>query len=146
VDFESKTSQAVAARPATPKLEPVSGGVDAQDPARVVKLLGDDTTGAVYTIKDVAAACRLPGPVIAQLVPRTWVDGVGWMYSGEQVAASVVLGKNLRRFLAWSKAGVCVRCEICGTEPADAADAARWSLRSEPEPQGFCPAHSSPGE
>jgi hypothetical protein len=117
-----------------------------QDPARVQDPSGGHgagVDGAGYTIKDVSAACGLPGPVIAQLVPRTWVDGVGWMYTGQQVAQSVTLAENLRRFLAWSKAGVSVRCEICGAEPADAADAAAWLLRNDPEPQGFCPSHSA---
>jgi hypothetical protein len=97
---------------------------------------------ATFTIKDVVDACGLPGPVIAQLVPRTWVDGVGWMYTAEQVAASVGLAENLRRFLAWSAAGVVVACEVCGSEAGDAAEAARWVLRSAPQPQAFCPPHS----
>ncbi|AGB26939.1 hypothetical protein Mycsm_06833 (plasmid) [Mycobacterium sp. JS623] len=108
--------------------------------------MDDPVTGraddrADYTIKDVSVACGLPGPVIAQLVPRTWVDGAGWMYTGEQVRTSVVLGENLRRFLAWSKAGAYVRCEVCGTKPADAVDAARWLLLDDAEPHGFCPEH-----
>ena len=96
---------------------------------------------ASYTIKDVSAACGLPGPVIAQLVPRTWVDEVGWMYTGEQVRASVTVAENLRRFLAWSREGVSIGCEICGAQPADAAEAAYWLLRNDPQPYGFCPAH-----
>jgi hypothetical protein len=118
--------------------------VGAQNPARVVAPLRG-SGAASHTIKDVGDACGLPGPVIAQLVPRTWVDGTGWMYTGEQVAVAVELAGNLRRFLAWSAAGVVVACEICGTEPADAADAAHWRLRSEPEPHGLCPPHSDLG-
>ena len=34
-------------------------------------------TAPLYTIKDVGDACGLPGPVIMQLVPRTWTDE-GW--------------------------------------------------------------------
>ncbi|MBP1823168.1 hypothetical protein J3E61_006804 [Mycobacterium sp. OAE908] len=122
----------------------MNGGAHAQDPARALGPLrghAGESGHASFTIKDVGAACGLPGPVIAQLVPRTWVDGVGWMYTGEQVAASIVLGENLRRFLAWTKAGVYVRCETCGAEPADAVDAAGWVLRDDAEPQGFCPEH-----
>lgn len=131
----------MAAHPASLKLVHVNGGVDAQDPAMALGAAAG-SGAASYTIKDVSRACGLPGPVIAQLVPRTWVDGVGWMYTSEQVHASVGLAENLRRFLGWSKAGVSVRCEVCGTEPADAVDAARWDLRDDPEPQGFCPLHS----
>lgn len=50
----------------------------------------------LYTIKDVAEVCGLPGPVIMQLVPRTWTDD-GWMYTGEQLAAAVTIAANLRR-------------------------------------------------
>jgi hypothetical protein len=104
----------------------------------------DESRHARFTIKDVGDACGLPGPVIAQLVPRTWVDGVGWMYTGEQVAEAVRVAANLRLFFAWAKSGVSVRCEICGAEPADAADAASWALRDDAEPQGFCPEHREP--
>ena len=126
------------------KLEPVSSGAQAQDPARALSPVRDHTgesDHARYTIKDVGAACGLPDPVIAQLVPRTWVDGVGWMYTGEQVSEAVRVAANLRLFLAWSKAGVSVRCEICGAEPADAVDAVAWLLRDDAEPQGFCVEH-----
>jgi hypothetical protein len=109
-----------------------------QAPSRVSAA---DAGHARYTIKDVSAACGLPGPVIAQLVDRTWVDGVGWMYTGEQMAQSVTVAENLRRFLAWTRAGISVDCEVCGNEPADAADAAHWLLRNESQPHGFCPAH-----
>ena len=39
----------------------------------------------LFTIKEVGDACRLPQPVVAQLVPRTRTDA-GWMYSAEQLA------------------------------------------------------------
>jgi len=134
----------MAACPASFKLELVTGGVEARGPARAlgpVRGHAAESRHARFTIKDVGDACGLPGPVIAQLVPRTWVDGAGWMYTGEQVAEAVRVAANLRLFLAWSKAGVSVRCEICGTEPADAVDAAGWLLRDDAEPQGFCPEH-----
>jgi hypothetical protein len=96
--------------------------------------------GAQYTIRDVGAACGLPGPVIAQLVQRTWVDGVGWMYTGEQLRESVSLAENMRKFLEWSKAGVSVRCGHCrATPPDDPIAAARWLLVAEPRPTACCP-------
>jgi hypothetical protein len=51
------------------------------------------------TIKDVVAACGLPGPVIMQLVPRTWTDE-GWMYTAEQLDEAVVIATEHRRKLA----------------------------------------------
>jgi hypothetical protein len=50
----------------------------------------------LFTIKEVGDHCGLPGPVIMQLVPRTWTEQ-GWMYTGEQVAASVAVAEDLRR-------------------------------------------------
>lgn len=50
----------------------------------------------LYTIKDVGDACGLPGPVIMQLVPRTWTDE-GWMYTREQLDAAVTIAAELRR-------------------------------------------------
>jgi hypothetical protein len=52
-----------------------------------------------YTIKDVVDACRLPGPVIMQLAPRTWTDA-GWMYTAEQLDAAVTIADDLRRHRA----------------------------------------------
>ena len=54
------------------------------------------TDSVRYTIKDVVAACGLPGPVAMQLVPRTWTFS-GWMYSAEQVAAAVTIAEDFRR-------------------------------------------------
>jgi hypothetical protein len=53
----------------------------------------------LHTIKDVVEACGLPGPVIMQLVPRTWTDQ-GWMYTTEQLDAAVVIAAEHRRTLA----------------------------------------------
>lgn len=50
----------------------------------------------LYTIKDVGNACGLPGPVIMQLVPRTWTKE-GWMYTREQLDAAVTIAADLRR-------------------------------------------------
>src|SRR5689334_13490595 len=45
---------------------------DSQDRARLRVVPSWSAIGPVYTIKDVADACGLPQPVIAQVVPRTW--------------------------------------------------------------------------
>jgi len=50
----------------------------------------------LHTIKEVGEACGLPGPVVMQLVPRTWTQA-GWMYTGEQLAESVRIAAHLRR-------------------------------------------------
>lgn len=52
-------------------------------------------TAAAFTVKDVADACGLPQPVVAQLVPRTWT-AEGWMYTGEQVEAAVSIAEEFR--------------------------------------------------
>ncbi|KMO82597.1 hypothetical protein MCHLDSM_01220 [Mycolicibacterium chlorophenolicum] len=49
----------------------------------------------MFTVKDVADACGLPQPVVAQLVPRTWT-AEGWMYTGEQVEAAVSIAEEFR--------------------------------------------------
>jgi hypothetical protein len=61
-------------------------------------------TAALYTIKDVGDACGLPGPVIMQLVPRSWTCA-GWMYSAEQRDAAVAIAADLRRDLAAHRGG-----------------------------------------
>jgi hypothetical protein len=50
---------------------------------------------AHLTIVDVAKACGLPQPVIAQLVPRTWTD-TGWMYTPAQLQAAVEIADAMR--------------------------------------------------
>ena len=59
----------------------VAAGRGADDPA--------------YTIADVAKACGLPQPVIAQVVPRTWTKH-GWMYTGEQLQNSIEIAQEMR--------------------------------------------------
>ena len=49
----------------------------------------------LFTIDQVADACRLPQPVVAQLVPRTWTDA-GWMYTAEQLAYGVQIAPDVR--------------------------------------------------
>lgn len=51
---------------------------------------------ATHTIRDVADACGLPQPVIAQLVPRTWTDE-GWMYTAAQLQSAVGVAAAMRR-------------------------------------------------
>jgi hypothetical protein len=55
-----------------------------------------DEASRLFSIKEVGDHCGLPGPVIMQLVPRTWTDQ-GWMYTGEQLRASIRVAENLRR-------------------------------------------------
>ena len=52
-------------------------------------------SAAVFTVKDVADACGLPQPVVAQLVPRTWTRD-GWMYTADQLEAAVSIAEELR--------------------------------------------------
>ncbi len=49
----------------------------------------------LFTIKDVAAACGLPQPVISQLVPCT-DTAAGRLYSGEQLQRAVELAEEIR--------------------------------------------------
>jgi hypothetical protein len=49
-----------------------------------------------FTIADVAKACGLPQPVIAQIVPRTWT-AEGWMYTEAQLEQAVEIA------LAWPR-------------------------------------------
>lgn len=51
--------------------------------------------GGLFTIKQVADACGLPQPVVAQLVPRTWTEA-GWMYTAEQMAYAVQIAPDVR--------------------------------------------------
>lgn len=56
---------------------------------------GQAPSAATYTIKDVADACGLPQPVIAQLVSRTWT-AAGWMYTAEQLQEAVDQAEAVR--------------------------------------------------
>jgi hypothetical protein len=49
----------------------------------------------LFTIDQVADSCRLPQPVVAQLVPRTETEA-GWMYTAEQLAYAVQIGPDVR--------------------------------------------------
>lgn len=50
---------------------------------------------AMLTIKDVADACGLPQPAIAQLVPRTWT-AKGWMYTPNQRVEAIKIAAQMR--------------------------------------------------
>ena len=59
---------------------------------------GEAQAPEMFTVKDVAEACGLPQPVVAQLVPRTWAAAVGgWMYTAEQLQSAVEIAAELRR-------------------------------------------------
>ncbi len=53
------------------------------------------TAAGLVTIADVAAACGLPQPVVAQLVPRVWTDR-GWMYSCAALEYAVQISEDVR--------------------------------------------------
>ncbi len=55
----------------------------------------DPDDAASLTIKDVADACGLPQPAIAQLVPRTWTVE-GWMYTPRQRKEAVRIAAEMR--------------------------------------------------
>ena len=59
---------------------------------------------AQFTIADVAAACGLPQPVVAQLVPRTWTDA-GWMYTADQLQFAVQIGPDVANVSLSSQTG-----------------------------------------
>lgn len=69
-------------------------------PLRIVKAAhratASEPSRPTITIADVAKACGLPQPVIAQLVPRTWTED-GWMYTEAQVQQAVEIAAGLTR-------------------------------------------------
>lgn len=69
-----------------PALRVINGGLSAAP--------GPDP-GPVHTIVDVAKACGLPQPAIAQVVPRTWTDD-GWMYTDAQLQEAVAVAETMR--------------------------------------------------
>lgn len=86
----------------------------------------------MFTIKQVEDACKLPQPVIMQWVPRTWVDGVGWMFTAEQLREAVTIAAQWRRSRTASEplrqqdpADVIV-CDGCGGVAI--VDDATWPL------------------
>jgi hypothetical protein len=57
----------------------------------------------MFTIAQVSHACKLPQPVIMQWVSRTWVDGVGWVFTAEQLREAVETAAAYRRARAASE-------------------------------------------
>jgi len=54
-----------------------------------------EPSNADLTIADIADACGLPQPVIAQLVPRTWTNE-GWMYTAAQRQTAIEIAEKMR--------------------------------------------------
>lgn len=49
----------------------------------------------LFSIKEVSQACGLPDPVIMQLVPRTWVEPFGWLYTEDQISRAIAISQDL---------------------------------------------------
>lgn len=85
-----------------------------------------------FTIKEVSQACGLPGPVIMQLVPRTWVEPVGWLYTGDQITAAIAISEDLPRPSKTNPSAArepihTLSCQRCAAlTPAADADARGW--------------------
>lgn len=91
---------------------------------------------ALFTIRQVSQACGLPGPVIMQLVPRTWT-AAGWMYTASQLRDAAVIAANMRRpqgpHITREDLGELVACDGCGTiAPFHADKRAEWLHWLEP--------------
>jgi hypothetical protein len=109
----------------------------------------DARVGKLFNIAQVGDACGLPGPVIMQWVPRTWVDGRGWMFTAEQLRAAVEIAEDYRRTRAANGPlrehdpadDDVIVCGGCGAVAA-AGDAARagWLYTVEPD----CSVHADP--
>jgi hypothetical protein len=94
----------------------------------------------LFSIKEVGDHCGLPGPVIMQLVPRTWT-AQGWMYTGEQLRASIGVAEDLRRRreavspIALHDPTDALICDGCG-EVVSAAGSSRAGWLNVVEPDG----------
>lgn len=73
----------------------------ADDAGRLIRVADDPDdadSDELVTITIVAEASRLPQPVIAQWVPRTWSDADGgWMYTRAQLLEAVRIAERMRR-------------------------------------------------
>jgi hypothetical protein len=58
-----------------------------------------EPSDAHLTIADVADACGLPQPVIAQIVPRTGTDD-GWIYTPAQLQTAVEIASRFSSKMA----------------------------------------------
>lgn len=82
--------------------------------------------GPVYTIKDVADACGLPQPAIAQIVPRTWTDA-GWMYTGAQIRSAIDIAHELGGpASATATTDVADWSSGCASRPGAVDDVTEW--------------------
>jgi hypothetical protein len=59
----------------------------------------------LFTIKEVAEACSIPQPVVAQLVPRTWTRD-GWMYTADQLQTAISAPRGDRRLQPPGESGL----------------------------------------
>lgn len=81
--------------------QPIGGRTTTGEAPRL-RLLRSDASGTSreekrwYTVADVAKACGLPQPVIAQVVPRTWTKD-GWMYTGGQLQSAIEIAQEMRQ-------------------------------------------------
>jgi hypothetical protein len=108
----------------------------------------------MFSIAEVSEASRLPQPVIMQWVSRTWVDGVGWVFTAAQLAEAVERGAQWRSARAASESSTqqgsaeVVVCDGCGA--AAVVDAMEWRLwlrvappdravRADSAPRDYCP-------
>ncbi|MUL48357.1 hypothetical protein FZI85_27580 [Mycobacterium sp. CBMA293] len=90
----------------------------------------------LFTIQQVGQACGLPGPVIMQLVPRTWT-AAGWMYTASQLRDAAVIAANMRRpqgpHITHEDLGDLITCDGCGViAPFRADKRADWLHWLEP--------------
>jgi hypothetical protein len=108
----------------------------------------------MFSIAEVSEASRLPQPVVMQWVSRTWFDGVGWVFTAEQLLEAVQRAAQWRASRAaseWSTqedSAEVVVCDGCGgVAVADAAvwrlwlRVARpdWSVPVDPARRDYCP-------
>ena len=86
----------------------------------------------MFSIAQVSQASTLPQPVIMQWVSRTWVDGVGWVFTAEQLREAVEAAAQWRAWRAASESSTredsaeVVVCDGCGGVAV--VDPAVWRL------------------
>jgi hypothetical protein len=108
----------------------------------------------MFSIAQVSRASGLPQPVIMQWVSRTWVDGVGWVFTVDQFREAVDRAAQWRASRTASQSSPqedppeVVVCDGCGgVAVVDAADPQLWlqvvqlhcSVHAHPEGRDYCP-------
>lgn len=96
----------------------------------------------LFTVAEVSQACGLPVPVVMQLVPRTWVERVGWLYTRDQIGAAIAISEELGRPSPRSASSprepiemlCCTRC--AALTPAGDARARNWFNLVDPNSVG----------